>query len=150
MIFMEKPHQNAPNSLHVYTFTLHALAKETLEQALAVLADSGTGVGVNGERVRHFNPSQHHLLHPDRPAAPRQDPLPRLLMGPLLLGLEGWGKKCRDDGQKLKTICRKEKWKKRLRGRIQVIGEERVNDDMAVEEEKEINGKGKEESVISS
>lgn len=100
MIFMEKPHQNAPNSLHVFTFTLHALAKETLEQALAVLADSGTGVGVNGERVRDFNPSQHHLLHPDRPAAPRQDPLPRLLMGPLLLGLEGWGKLFRDDGQK--------------------------------------------------
>lgn len=70
------------------TFTLHALAKETLEQTLAVLADSGTSVGVNGEGVWHLDPSQHHLLHPDRPAAPGQDPLPCLLMGPLLRELE--------------------------------------------------------------
>lgn len=55
------------------TFALHALAKETLEQTLAVLADSGASVGVNGEGVRHLDPTQHHLLHPDRPAAPGQD-----------------------------------------------------------------------------
>ena len=66
------------------TFTLHALTEETLEQPLAVLADSGPSVGVNGEGVRHLDPSQHHLLHPDGPAAPGQDPLPCLLMGPLL------------------------------------------------------------------
>lgn len=86
------------------TFTLHALAKETLEQTLAVLADSGTGVGVNGEGVRHLYPSQHHLLHPDRPAAPGQDPLPRLLMGPLLLGFGRKGGKKRADREPLERI----------------------------------------------
>lgn len=66
------------------TFTLHALAKETLQQSLAVLADGGTSVSVNGEGVGHLDPPQHHLLHPDGPAAPGEDPLPCLLMGPLL------------------------------------------------------------------
>lgn len=74
------------------TFALHALAKEALEQALAVLADGGPSVGVNGEGVRHLNPSQHHLLHPDGPAAPGQDPLPCFLMGPLLWGFGGMEK----------------------------------------------------------
>lgn len=68
---------------------MHALAKETLEQSLAVLTDSGARVGVYGKGVWHFNSSQHHLLHPNRPAAPGQDPLPRLLMRPLLQELEG-------------------------------------------------------------
>lgn len=66
------------------TFALHSLAKQTLEQPLAVLADGGTSVGVNGEGVGHLDPPQHHLLHPDGPAAPGEDPLPGLLMGPLL------------------------------------------------------------------
>lgn len=70
------------------TFTLHTLAKETLEQALAVLADCRASVGVNGERVRHLNPCLLHPIHPDRPAAPRQDALSCLLVGPLLLRLE--------------------------------------------------------------
>lgn len=43
---------------------------------------------MNGESVRHFHPSQHHLLHPDRPPAPGQDPFPRLLMRPLLQRME--------------------------------------------------------------
>lgn len=77
------------------TFALHSLAKKTLEQPLAVLTDGGPGVGVDGEGVRHFDPTQHHLLHPDGPAAPRQDPLPRLLVSALLQGREiaereGW------------------------------------------------------------
>lgn len=72
------------------TFALHALAKETLEQTLAVLADSRTSVGVNSEGVRHLNPRLLHPIHPDRPAAPGQDALPCLLMRPLLLRLEGW------------------------------------------------------------
>lgn len=66
------------------TFTLHALAKQTLEKPLAVLADGGTSVCVNGEGVGHLDPPQNHLLHPDWPAAPRQDPLACLLVGPLL------------------------------------------------------------------
>lgn len=108
---MTQTHYNyskaSPNSdtmslkLFIYspTFTLHSLAKETLEQTLAVLADSGTSVGVNGEGVWNLNPPQHHLLHPDRPATPGQDPLPCLLMGPLLRRLEGWGEKKEEKGR---------------------------------------------------
>lgn len=70
------------------TFTLHALAKQTLEQPFAVLADGRTRVSVDGKRVRHLHPSQHHLLHPDGPTTPGQDPFPRLLVRPLLQGLE--------------------------------------------------------------
>lgn len=43
---------------------------------------------MNGKGVGHLDPPQHHLLHPDGPAAPGEDPLPRLLMGPLLQGME--------------------------------------------------------------
>lgn len=71
------------------TFTLHALAKEALEQTFAVLADGRTGVSVDGKGVRHLNPSFLHLIHPDRPAAPGQDALSRLLMRSLLLRLDG-------------------------------------------------------------
>lgn len=85
---------NHPASPHApLTFALHALAEEALEQALAVLADGGTGVGVDGEGVRHLDPAQHHLLHPDGPAAPGEDPLPGLLMGPLLRGTKKRKKK---------------------------------------------------------
>lgn len=91
------------------TFTLHALAKETLEQTFAVLADGRPGVGVDGEGVRHLDPGFLHLIHPDRPAAPGQDALPRLLMGPLLLRLEK-GKKLR---KKMKTTCRKNREKQK-------------------------------------
>lgn len=53
----------------VVTFALHPLAEESLQQAFAELADGGTGVGVDGEGVRDFDPPQDHLLHPDGTAA---------------------------------------------------------------------------------
>lgn len=53
----------------VVTFALQALAEEALQQAFAELADGGTGVGVDGESVGDFHPTQDHLLHPDGPAA---------------------------------------------------------------------------------
>lgn len=75
-------------SLRQPTFALHALAEETFEQTLAVLADGGTSVGVNGEGVRHLDPGLLHLIHPNRPSAPGRDALPRLLVGPLQLRME--------------------------------------------------------------
>lgn len=73
------------------TFALHALAEQAFEQAFAVLADSGACVGVNDESMGYFNPSQHHLLHPDGPATPGRDPLPCFLMRALLLEVQqGW------------------------------------------------------------
>lgn len=47
------------------TFALHALAEEAFQQALAVLADGGTSVGVDGEGVGDLDSTQDHLLHPD-------------------------------------------------------------------------------------
>lgn len=47
------------------TFALHPLAEETLQQALAVLADGGTSISVDGKGVRNFDSTQDHLLHPD-------------------------------------------------------------------------------------
>lgn len=90
---------------------------------------------MNGKGVWHLNPPQHHLLHPDRPAAPRQNPLPCLLMGPLLWGLEGW--KNEENGGRLGRITNhvhkgsKGRNKGNLKGIILVIGKGRVNNDMA-------------------
>lgn len=73
------------------TFALHALAEEALQQALAELADGGTGVGVDGEGVGHFDPAQHHLLHPDGTATQQRVPLCGAQQG--ALGERGGGVK---------------------------------------------------------
>lgn len=48
---------------------------------------------MDGEGVRHLDPRLLHLIHPDRPTTPGQDALPRLLMRPLLLRLNGHRKR---------------------------------------------------------
>lgn len=48
-----------------HTFALQPLAKEPFQKALAVLADGGASVRVDGEGVRDFDSTQDHLLHPD-------------------------------------------------------------------------------------
>lgn len=48
------------------TFALQALAEQTLKQLLAVLADSGTCVGVDDKRVRHLDFGQQDLVKLDR------------------------------------------------------------------------------------
>lgn len=68
------------------TFALHALAKEALEQTLAVLADGGPRVGVHVEGVWHLHPPQDHLIHPDGPATPGRDALASLQQRALLRG----------------------------------------------------------------
>lgn len=65
------------------TFALHPLAEETLQQALAVLADGGTRVCVDGKGVRNFDSTQHHLLHPDGTAAEQGVTLPCRQQGAL-------------------------------------------------------------------
>lgn len=44
------------------TFALQALAKETLEEFLASLADGGPRVAVDEERVRDLHLGQQHLV----------------------------------------------------------------------------------------
>lgn len=58
------------------TFALHPLAEETLQQALAVLADGGTSISVDGKRVRNFDSTQDHLLHPDGTSTQQRVMLP--------------------------------------------------------------------------
>lgn len=65
------------------TFALHPLAEETLEQALAVLADGGTSVSVDGKGVRNFDSTQDHLLHPDGTTAQQRVVLPSRQEGAL-------------------------------------------------------------------
>lgn len=65
------------------TFALHPLAEEALQQAFAVLADRGTGVGVDGKGVRDFDPTQDHLLHPDGTTAQKRVTLPGTQEGAL-------------------------------------------------------------------
>lgn len=67
----------------VITFALHPLAEEALQQTLAVLADGGTSVGVDGEGVRDFDPTQDHLLHPDGTTAQQRVTLGRTQEGAL-------------------------------------------------------------------
>lgn len=67
-----------------FTLALHALAEQALEQPFAVLADGGSCVRVHVEGVRHFDSAQHHLFHPDGPAAPGWDSLSCLQQRPLL------------------------------------------------------------------
>ncbi len=68
----------------VVTFALHPLAEEALQQTLAELADGGTSVGVDGEGVRDFDPTQDHLLHPDGTTAQQGVTLPSSQEGALL------------------------------------------------------------------
>lgn len=69
------------------TFALHPLAEEPLQQPFAELAHGGTSVGVDGEGVGDFDPTQDHLLHPDGSTAQQRVTLPgarqerTLLMG---------------------------------------------------------------------
>lgn len=65
------------------TFALHPLAKETLQQALAVLADGGTSVSVDGKGVRNFDSAQDHLLHPDGTTTQQRVMLPSCQEGAL-------------------------------------------------------------------
>lgn len=65
------------------TFALHPLAEETLQQALAVLADGGTGVSVDGKGVRNFDSTQDHLLHPDGTTTQQRVMLPSRQEGAL-------------------------------------------------------------------
>lgn len=53
------------NQSEACTFALQPLPEEAFQQPFAVLADGGTGVGVNGKGVRNFNSTEDHLLHPD-------------------------------------------------------------------------------------
>lgn len=66
------------------TFALQPLAEEALQQALAELADGGSSVGVDGEGVRDFDPTQDHLLHPDGTPAQQRVTLPGPQEGALL------------------------------------------------------------------
>lgn len=72
--------------MFVVTFTLHPLAEEAFQQPFAELADGGTGVGVDREGVRDFDPTQDHLLHPDGATAQQRVALSgtqeRTLLGP--------------------------------------------------------------------
>lgn len=72
------------------TFALHALAEEAFQQALAVLADGGTSVGVDGEGVRDLDPTQDHLLHPDGTSTQQGVALRRCQEGALREEEEEW------------------------------------------------------------
>lgn len=69
----------------VITFALHPLAEEPLQQPFAELAHGGTSVGVDGEGVRDFDPTQDHLLHPDGSTAEQRVTLPGTQEGALLM-----------------------------------------------------------------
>lgn len=66
------------------TFALHPLAEDALQETLAELADGWTGVGVHGEGVRDFDPTQDHLLHPDGATAQQRVTFPCAQQGALL------------------------------------------------------------------
>lgn len=68
----------------ISTFALHPLAEEALQQPLAELTHGRPSVGVDGERVRDFDPAQDHLLHPDGSTAQQGVPLARAQQGALL------------------------------------------------------------------
>lgn len=46
---------HCPGVLNMLTFTLQTLSEEAFQQLLAVLADGGSGVGVDQEGVRNFD-----------------------------------------------------------------------------------------------
>lgn len=54
-----------PRPLVTPTFTLQPLPEEAFEQLLAVLADGGSGVRVDQERVRNFDLRQQQLVELD-------------------------------------------------------------------------------------
>lgn len=81
------------SSLCFVTFALHPLAEEALQQALAELADGGSSVGVDGEGVGDFDPTQDHLLHPDGTTAQQGVTLPGTQEGALFQ--PGGEKRCR-------------------------------------------------------
>lgn len=88
--------------MRVVTFALHPLAEEALQQTFAELTDGGTGVGVNGEGVRDFDPTQDNLLHPDGTTAQQGVTLPGTNEGALHQLRKKGGKKNLICGQKFK------------------------------------------------